>query len=74
MGLSWERWRLIRYTSYGRHFTRHELLAVLNQQLLPHLRPGDTLVDFSAGENSWVPMLKAQCLRDGLVRCECCFC
>ncbi len=41
---------------------------MLNKRLLPFLRPGDTIVDFSCGENTWMPMLKALCLADGWVR------
>ena len=58
---------LRRYTSYGRHFTQPGYLQVVNQRLLPLLRPGDTIVDFSCGENTWVPMLKEMCLRGGWV-------
>ena len=58
---------LRRYTSYGRHFTQPEYLKEVNRRLMPFVRPGDTIVDFSCGENTWMPMLKEMCLRDGWV-------
>ena len=60
-------WLWRRYTSYGRHFTQGGHLQALNKFLLPYIRDGDTIVDFSCGANVWGPMLKTACLQQGIV-------
>ncbi|KAI7842773.1 hypothetical protein COHA_003520 [Chlorella ohadii] len=55
-----------RYSSYGRHFTSHKLLHDVAERLREHLRSGDQVVDFSCGENYFLPHLKQLCLRDNM--------
>ena len=47
-----------KYTSYSRHFTSHRVLEAIAFALQPHLRPGDTFVDFACGLNTFAPLLK----------------
>ncbi|KAG0607072.1 hypothetical protein M758_8G001100 [Ceratodon purpureus] len=46
-----------RYTSYGRHFTKAEKLRRVVEVLEPHIRDGDTIVDFSCGCNTFARLL-----------------
>ncbi|KAG0612552.1 hypothetical protein M758_6G036700 [Ceratodon purpureus] len=46
-----------RYTSYGRHFTKVEKLKKVVEVLEPHIRDGDTIVDFSCGDNTFARLL-----------------
>ncbi|KAI3425357.1 hypothetical protein D9Q98_009121 [Chlorella vulgaris] len=55
-----------RYSSYGRHFTSPSLLHKTADRLAMFLRSGDQVVDFSCGENYFVPYLKKLCLRQGI--------
>ncbi|KAL4857102.1 Protein ENHANCED DOWNY MILDEW 2 [Chlorella vulgaris] len=55
-----------RYSSYGRHFTSPSLLHKTADRLAMFLRSGDQIVDFSCGENYFVPYLKKLCLRQGI--------
>ena len=56
-----------RYTSFGRHFTKTELLEKLSTELVKFIDNGDTIVDFSCGANEWVPMMKALCRGHGVM-------
>ncbi|KAL4452599.1 hypothetical protein ABPG75_008261 [Micractinium tetrahymenae] len=55
-----------RYSSYGRHFTSQSLLHSVADRLAMFLRSGDQVVDFSCGENHFVPYLKQRCLSMGM--------
>lgn len=56
-----------RYSSYGRHFTHPTLLQQVTNRLVPLLRNGDCLVDFSCGKNEFIPMVKEAARQDGIV-------
>ena len=47
-----------KYTTYSRHFTTHRVLKTIAGALQPHLRTGDTFVDFACGLNTFAPLLK----------------
>lgn len=54
-----------RYTSYGRHFTKIDKLQKVVEKLQPHVFDGDTIVDFSCGDNTF-----SRLLRDALLIAE----
>eukprot|EP00232_Nephroselmis_pyriformis_P015356 CAMPEP_0182896066 /NCGR_PEP_ID=MMETSP0034_2-20130328/26055_1 /TAXON_ID=156128 /ORGANISM="Nephroselmis pyriformis, Strain CCMP717" /LENGTH=266 /DNA_ID=CAMNT_0025029923 /DNA_START=11 /DNA_END=807 /DNA_ORIENTATION=- len=54
-----------RYTSYGRHFTVEDVLDKITDSLLPRLRGGDTVVDFSCGSNDFLKGLCAKAEAQG---------
>ncbi|KAL6842480.1 hypothetical protein ACP4OV_027715 [Aristida adscensionis] len=47
-----------RYTSFGRHFTKKEKLTEIVDKLHWYVQPGDTIVDFSCGENEFSQFMK----------------
>ncbi|KAK9814428.1 hypothetical protein WJX72_005780 [[Myrmecia] bisecta] len=55
----------LRYTSYGRHFTKTPLLQQVSHRLLDYMRAGDYIVDFSCGANEFVPLVKREALLAG---------
>lgn len=55
-----------RYSSYGRHFSRPQLLQAVAEILEMFLRPNDVIVDFSCGANEFVPLVKRWAARNGL--------
>ena len=56
-----------RYSSYGRHFTKVDLLRHTAMRLEVFAQTGDVLVDFSCGANKFLPMFKRECLVKGKV-------
>jgi len=54
-----------RYSSYGRHFTKVDLLRFSAKKLEVFAKTGDVIVDFSCGANEFLPMFKRECLSRG---------
>ncbi|KAL6644237.1 hypothetical protein ACP70R_015845 [Stipagrostis hirtigluma subsp. patula] len=48
----------MRYTSFGRHFTKKEKLIEIVDKLHWYVQPGDTIVDFSCGLNDFSHFMK----------------
>jgi len=48
----------MRYTSFGRHFTKKEKLNEIVDKLQWYVQPGDTIVDFSCGLNDFSQFMK----------------
>ncbi|RLN03789.1 protein ENHANCED DOWNY MILDEW 2-like isoform X2 [Panicum miliaceum] len=48
----------MRYTSFGRHFTKREKLNEIVDKLQWYVQPGDTIVDFSCGLNDFSQFMK----------------
>ncbi|XP_012702493.1 protein ENHANCED DOWNY MILDEW 2 isoform X2 [Setaria italica] len=48
----------MRYTSFGRHFTKKEKLNEIVDKLHWYVQPGDTIVDFSCGLNDFSQFMK----------------
>ncbi|PUZ51084.1 hypothetical protein GQ55_6G145200 [Panicum hallii var. hallii] len=48
----------MRYTSFGRHFTKKEKLNEVVDKLQWYVQPGDTIVDFSCGLNDFSQFMK----------------
>ncbi|XP_062191405.1 protein ENHANCED DOWNY MILDEW 2-like isoform X2 [Phragmites australis] len=48
----------MRYTSFGRHFTKKEKLIEIVDKLHWYVQPGDTIVDFSCGLNDFSQFMK----------------
>lgn len=48
----------MRYTSFGRHFTKKEKLIEIVDRLHWYVQPGDTIVDFSCGLNDFSQFMK----------------
>ena len=46
-----------KFTTYSRHYTTHTVLCKIAAVVQPLLRPGDTFVDFSCGQNTFAPLL-----------------
>jgi hypothetical protein len=55
-----------KYTSYGRHFTVPARLAQAAARAALFMRHGDTVVDFSAGANDWLPAVAQRAAAAGL--------
>jgi hypothetical protein len=55
-----------RYSSYGRHFTRRNLLELVASRLAFFLRNDDCVVDFSCGTNEFVPLVKRAAVKQGI--------
>ncbi|CAN1196648.1 Protein ENHANCED DOWNY MILDEW 2 [Linum perenne] len=55
----------MRYTSYGRHFTKPDKLKEIVNRLHPYVRPGDMIVDFCCGSNDFSLMMKEKLDRIG---------
>jgi hypothetical protein len=56
---------LSRYSSFGRHFSRTQLLQAVAEILEHFLRPNDVVVDYSCGANEFVPLVKRWAHRAG---------
>jgi hypothetical protein len=56
---------LSRYSSFGRHFSRTQLLQAVAEILEHFLRPNDVVVDYSCGANEFVPLVKRCAHRAG---------
>ncbi|KAF8675577.1 hypothetical protein HU200_047646 [Digitaria exilis] len=50
----------MRYTSFGRHFTKKEKLNEIVDKLHWYVQPGDTIVDFSCGLNDFSQFMKGK--------------
>ncbi|KAL9453767.1 hypothetical protein AB3S75_009387 [Citrus x aurantiifolia] len=50
----------MRYTSFGRHFTKVEKLKEIVERLHWYVRSGDTIVDFCCGANDFSCMMKVK--------------
>ena len=50
-----------RYTSYGRHFTKNDILEKVVDRLMDFIASGDLVVDFSCGSNAFIVELKNRC-------------
>nr|BAD01751.1 unknown protein [Oryza sativa Japonica Group]BAD03389.1 unknown protein [Oryza sativa Japonica Group]BAG94216.1 unnamed protein product [Oryza sativa Japonica Group] len=48
----------MRYTSFGRHFTKKEKLIEIAEKLHWYVQPGDMIVDFSCGTNDFSQFMK----------------
>ncbi|CAO2188932.1 unnamed protein product [Urochloa humidicola] len=48
----------MRYTSFGRHFTKKDKLNEIVDKLHWYVQPGDTIVDFSCGLNDFSQFMK----------------
>ncbi|CAL5001354.1 unnamed protein product [Urochloa decumbens] len=48
----------MRYTSYGRHFTKVDKLQLIVDKLQYYIQSGDTVVDFCCGSNDFSLLLK----------------
>jgi hypothetical protein len=55
-----------KYTSHGRHFTVPARLAQAAARAALFMRHGDTVVDFSAGANDWLPAVAQRAAAAGL--------
>ncbi|GMH33686.1 hypothetical protein BSKO_01520 [Bryopsis sp. KO-2023] len=49
-----------RYTSFGRHFTKDEVMSKVVDQVISHAAHGDMIVDMTCGANTFVPAVKAR--------------
>ncbi|XP_062196409.1 protein ENHANCED DOWNY MILDEW 2-like isoform X2 [Phragmites australis] len=56
----------MRYTSFGRHFTKKEKLIEIVDKLHWYVRPGDTIVDFSCGLNDFSQFMKEKLDKVGI--------
>ena len=50
-----------RYTSFGRHFTKPDILRQIAYHAIRHLKPDDLIVDFSCGANEFIRILANFC-------------
>ncbi|XP_015695945.1 protein ENHANCED DOWNY MILDEW 2-like [Oryza brachyantha] len=48
----------MRYTSFGRHFTKNEKLVEIVEKLHWYVQPGDMIVDFACGTNDFSQFMK----------------
>ncbi|GLJ27023.1 hypothetical protein SUGI_0529760 [Cryptomeria japonica] len=55
----------MRYTSYGRHFTKIEKLNEVVERLHWYVQDGDTIVDFCCGANDFSRLMKAKLDQSG---------
>ncbi|CAM6128024.1 unnamed protein product [Calypogeia fissa] len=58
-----------RYTSFGRHFTRVEILKKIVDRIQPYIENGDMVVDFCCGANDFSVLLNKK-LTSGGKSCE----
>ncbi|KAG2261215.1 hypothetical protein Bca52824_068294 [Brassica carinata] len=55
----------MRYTSFGRHFTKLEKLEEIVERLHSYVQNGDTIVDFCCGSNDLSCLMKAKLEKTG---------
>ncbi|KAM0010847.1 putative [histone H3]-lysine(4) N-trimethyltransferase chromatin regulator PHD family [Helianthus debilis subsp. tardiflorus] len=60
----------MRYTSYGRHFTKVEKLEKIVDKLHWYVEDGDTIVDFCCGANDFSCLMKKRLDETGKKKCS----
>ncbi|XP_076922126.1 protein ENHANCED DOWNY MILDEW 2-like [Bidens hawaiensis] len=60
----------MRYTSYGRHFTKVEKLEKIVDKLHWYIEDGDTVVDFCCGANDFSCLMKKKLDETGKKKCS----
>lgn len=54
-----------RYTSFGRHFTKPEIMDRVVERVMEHIADGDIVVDMTCGANTFVPAIKKKAKENG---------
>ena len=53
------------YSSYGRNFTKQQVLLAIVLKLSPFVRDGDMLIDHSCGTNEWLQVAESELAQQG---------
>lgn len=54
-----------RYTSFGRHFTKPEIMDRVVERVMEYIADGDIVIDMTCGANTFVPAIKKRAKEKG---------